>query len=231
MSERRRAARFVTVVALVISSGCAQHGVLELQILLPPAPADGASWFAQVQVRNAAGNGFDRIWSGTGDPSPLELGTEPRWDCISARGDDESVDVNVRVYFCRTRDCPGAAVVPERRFHLEHPFYIGRRTYWATSIEAVPRCADDAACDTLGICVDGRCGCRTADDCCPPGGCSCVDPPCYACEDGGCVARTPACRIEGCRVGPAGDGFCDADGRHVCESSAEERPEAYVCVP
>ncbi len=212
----------------LLASGCAENAVLELQVELPPAPT-GEPWFAQVQVRRAAGNGFDAVWMGS-DPRAVELTSAPQWDCISVQTNDDTVDVNVRVRFCHEIDCLGFGddTAPERRYFLQTPFYIGRRTYWATTIDAVPQCTSDSDCE-VGACVAGQCGCATDADCCPSGGCNCPDEPCYACEAGGCVERIDRCSIEGCVADGRPSSFCTEDGHHFCESFPYDRREAFMC--
>lgn len=218
------------VLAALAAGGCAENAVLELQVELPAAPeGDPDPWFAQVQVRRSNAS-FDATWEGL-DPRTLELGPEPQWDCISVQTGDDSVDLNVRVNFCRTSDCEGLGDdrPPERRYFLEHPFYLGRRTYWATSVERVPECATDADC-AQGRCLDdGRCGCAADIDCCPDGSCACPGEQCYACLAGGCVQQVDRCGIEGCVVGGAPIRFCTDDDRHFCETGAHDRTEAYMC--
>lgn len=223
MSARRR----LSVALALLTSACAQNAILELQVELPPAPATGPR-FAQVQVRRAAGNGFDAVWMGS-DPRTVELGDSAQWDCISVVTNDDTIDLNVRVRFCRESNCLGFGddTAPERRYHLEHPFYIGRRTYWTTRIAAVPQCTTDADCE-VGRCIDGLCGCLLDADCCA--GCDCDrGGDCFACEAGGCVQQIDRCRIAGCiRDGDPRD-FCTSEGQHICETSAYDRREAYMC--
>lgn len=222
--------RLLSLLAALAVTACAQSAVLELQVELPAAPSgDPEPWFAQVQVRRSSA-AFDATWAGPG-PRAIQLGSEPQWDCISVQSDDESVDLNVRVRFCRSIDCEGLGddMRPERRYSLERPFYLGRRTYWATSIDRVPECTTDEDC-ALGACLpNGHCGCTTDADCCPDGGCACPGGQCYACVAEGCVQQVDRCRIQGCVVGGSPSRFCTEDDRHFCEAGAYDRTEAYMC--
>lgn len=222
-------ARSTWVVLALLASACAENAVLELQVQLPAAPS-GGPWYAQTQVRRAAGNGFDAVWMGS-DPRTTELGPTPQWDCVSVQSGDETIDLNVRVRFCHEDDCLGFGddTAPERRFTIERPFYIGRRTYWSTTILSVPQCTADTDC-AVGRCIDGQCGCALDADCCA-GGCDCPTPPCYACEAGGCVERVDRCAVEGCVADGRPGHFCvgDRTGPHFCESFDYDRREAYMC--
>lgn len=221
-------ARLWWVALALLASACAENAVLELQVELPPAPP-GERRYAQVQARRAAGNGFDAVWMGS-DPRTVELGSAPQWDCISVITSDDTVDLNVRVRFCRERDCLGFGddTAPELRFFLEHPFYIGRRTYWSARIPSVPECSTDADC-AAGRCIGGQCGCATDQDCCPAGGCRCPDEGCFTCQAGGCVEEFGRCRIEGCVADGRPSNFCTELGEHFCESFPYDRREAYMC--
>jgi hypothetical protein len=212
-------------------AGCAENAVLELQVTLPPAPApaseDDDPWYAQVQVRrSSAAFVEDGFWSGT-DPRAIQLGESRQVDCISVVSHDDTVSLNVRVNFCRSPDCDSddRARVPELRYSLEHPFYIGRHTYWHTTIDRVPECATDDDC-TRGVCLsaDRRCGCATTADCCPAG-----EPCRHECIAGGCVEQIGRCAIEGCVTGGDPSDFCNLAGQHLCETGGVDRVEAYMC--
>ncbi len=218
----------------VLLAGCAQNAVLELQVEIPAAPS-GDAVYAQVQVRRADATGFDVSWTGD-DPIGVELGQSASWVCTSVESHDGGIDLDVRVRFCKSATCDslGDDTAPEVRYHLEHPFYIGRHTYWSAQVAAVPECASDADC-ALGRCVDNRCGCTTDTDCCPGGDCtSCGgDPsraPCPTCAGAPamCVTQVDRCHVEGCIPGRTNN-FCAEDGRHFCETNATDRTEAYMC--
>lgn len=226
-------------MAALFWAGCAENAVLELVIELPPAPADdgtGLPWFGVVQIDRATEAAFTtRRESGDRGAQPLELGAVPQSDCISAETGDESMDVEIRVRFCREPDCLNFLDddSPERYYRLEHPFYIGRRTFWSTQIDRVLECSTDTDCG-VGRCVGGVCGCSVDSDCCPSGGCQCptdLDPvggTCFACEDGPdmddpsspdrCVEVVDRCHIEGCTTGSPAN-FCSSrdERRHFCE--------------
>lgn len=226
-------------VAALLLVGCAQNGVLELQIELPPAPEGTGPepWYGSVQVRRA-GAAFGMPWEGD-DPLSLELGDASQEDCISVNATEDDFDLEIRVRFCRSPNCLSLldGSPPERLFRLSHPIYIGRRTYWSTSIAAVPSCVDDADCEA-GRCLDGVCGCAADADCCVGTACRCPNPPCYRCEDGpdlndqvdSCVEVVDRCQIEGCTTGDPSM-WCTGDrSAHFCEQATwADRLNTYMC--
>lgn len=209
-------------VLTLLAAGCAQNAFFELQIELPARPP-GETWYAQVQIRDAARHPFNIAWMG-GDTPSVELTGEPQWDCISVQGMDESLDLHVRVRFCHSQDC--LALVDgnplERLYTIEHPFYIGRRTYYSIEVAGIPDCSTTADCTAraVGVCIDERCGCA-ADDDCGEG---------YLCAPlSGCVREIVRCAVEGCIDGVSGT-FCTMDGRHFCEENANiSRDGTYHC--
>lgn len=135
---RRRAAPLAVACALL--AGCAETGVLELQLMLPPKPAgDTEPLFALVQVRRSAAHPFEVDWVGQ-DLTAVELGSTPILQQTSVIGRDPALDLHIKVRFCRAPSCDALvdASAPEVWLALEHPFYVGRRTAWATCIDAVP---------------------------------------------------------------------------------------------
>jgi len=213
------------LLALALAAaGCAQTAVFELQVELPPAPAGPDTWFAQTQIRNAARHPFDLPWA-AGDPRSVELTAESQWDCISIISSDEALDTNVRVRFCHADDCLDLSDSnpPERRYTLEHPFYIGHRTYYRIQIPSIPDCTSTADCASRGggLCVDGRCGCTTDGDC---------DVSSTCVPETGCVENVGRCSIEGCIEGNPSS-FCSMDtGVHFCEREGDiSRDSTYMC--
>jgi len=220
----RRSLALAGVLAALVLGGCAQNAILELQVQLPEAPPDDGvgPWYAQIQLRRAADHPFDIEWMG-GDLEGVELGDTPRWDCVSVQSADPSMDLHVRVRFCRSPDClnlPHDATPRERWYRLEHPFYIGRRTYWHTTIDSVPVCERDEDCGGVGVCNDSVCGCEVDSECDGE----------MVCEAGTCVEDVGRCSIEGCIEGPSTN-FCSVDtGKHFCETNGYfERPESFEC--
>lgn len=207
-----------------LSIGCAQNAILELQVDLPaaPTPSDGRPWFAQVQVRRASDNPFDTDWMGV-DDQLFELGDTRQWGCISVVSSDQELDLHIRVRFCRGDNCLDLldASPPERWYSLEHPFYIGRHTYYRiTDIAEVPECTTDGDCGGIGACVDGLCGCVTASDCGSG----------LTCQGDTCLRTVGRCSIEGCIDGVSTT-FCSvADSTHFCESNPDIlRSESFEC--
>lgn len=174
----------VCCVALSVS-GCVQNAVLEIEVELPerpvgegaacvlPADCDVAAGlacvegscapraFVQIQPRDAADNPFEDDWVG-GDLETVELLAGERIiDMVSVVTTNVDADVNVKVRFCTTRTCSALedAMAPERRFQLQHPFYVGERTLWVADIPDVPASFDSVPtvidrCDIRG-CVGG----------------------------------------------------------------------------
>ena len=226
------------VVGGLLLGGCAENAILELQVELPAAPPDdgtGRPWFAQVQVRDSS-QALALPWSSRRDLEPLELGSAPRWDCSSIQSFDEGIDLHLRVRFCRSPDgleAPGDARM-ERWYRLDHPFYIGRRTYWQTRIHEVPECMSDGDCANdpeigpVGVCTDGVCGCVVSDEC--PGSMTCE--PDEETGLGNCLLDVDRCEIEGCvnDVGRRSETFCSVTGEHLCERYSNlESSSAYAC--
>ncbi len=235
MTLPRSLRRLAPPLFALLGLGCAQNAFLELQLDLPPAPTS-EEWFAQTQVTNEEGHPFAVSWMGGDIPSvPLRAG-ERTTDCISVEGTDDSINLHVRVRFCKSADCLSLEDVArrERWYRLNHPFYIGRRTFHAIRIDAVPECAVDADCGGLGVCSDmGVCECRAQTDCadgfvceeCAPG---------EPCDTGNrCLEIVDRCRIEGCVDGPS-ISFCLGEGvneRHFCETNDDFPREDLVDCP
>jgi len=220
MYLRHRIVTSLLVAALGLLGGCAQNAILELQLDLPAAP-DANEWFALTQVRNREGHPFDIPWMG-GDLGSVQLGSERQFDCISVESDDESADLHVRVRFCRSEDCLDLmdGTPRERWYRLNHPFYIGRRTYHTITIGEVPECEVTADC-AVGMCDSGVCTCTTDADCGPG----------LICEEGNnCVEDVDRCQIEGCIEGVSTTFCSDTTGLHFCETNDNiSRDDAVEC--
>lgn len=159
--------RWPTLAALALAgfglfaSGCAQNAALELKILLPPAPTDGSQVFVLIQPRSAADNPFEDEWRGD-DLEAIELvpgDTYP--DHVSVMSTEDATDLNLKVRFCASPNCTDIEddTAPELWYALGHPFYIGERTSWSTTISEIPTERDTAPeevdrCQIEG-CVDG----------------------------------------------------------------------------
>lgn len=142
MTSRSLETRWV-VTALVLAaslSGCVQNAALELEITLPPGPASGPPVYALTQPRSST-NPFTDDWLASDDPDAIELSPDgPTVDHISVLSHDDTIDLHLKVRFCSTPACSVIADdgAPEARYILDHPFYIGKRTYWTTTIDAIP---------------------------------------------------------------------------------------------
>ncbi|MGE0786519.1 MAG: hypothetical protein AB7S26_12685 [Sandaracinaceae bacterium] len=215
----------VAGLALAALTGCAENAILELSVRLPPAP-DETGWFAEVQARNAATHQFNVPWMGGATVRALPLTASVQTiDCVSLDSHDGTIDVNVRVRFCHSESCGDLADSnpPERFFRIEHPFYIGRRTYLTLDIDQVPECRVNSTCGGIGVCdaTTGDCRCAMDSDC-PPG---------HACELSRCVAQVDHCAVAGCIEGAAGM-FCTSSGVHFCEEGDDvDRSDDLLCDP
>ena len=144
--------RVLIAMLAALASACAENAVLEVQVMLPAAPAGvTAPVYGVLEVRRASTHPHDVVWA-EGDPDGVELGPERVLIQRSVIGREEDVDLHVKVRFCASPACNaiGDDTAPELRYVLEHPFYIGRRTAWATCIEAVPATTADP--DVVDLC-------------------------------------------------------------------------------
>lgn len=128
----------LSFLAVLLLAGCGQNAILELTIDLPAAPAAGEEWFAAVQPRTSE-NPFEEDWP-PDDLPPITLGSETMQDAVSVVTEDTSLDVHLKVRFCRSADCTALAdaTSPEVWYLLEHPFYEGKRTSVHIEIAEVP---------------------------------------------------------------------------------------------
>jgi hypothetical protein len=155
--------RVALAASLVPLAGCTLNAVLEIELLVPeanaltvsPAPA-GESLYLVAQVRDSSfaftstrpdGSETATTWDQTNvDPPgtriPLD---EPLTERISVVSTDEDTDLHLRVRICGDAVCPNE-VGAELWFALDHPFYVGERTRWFTSIpELIDRIPSTAA--------------------------------------------------------------------------------------
>lgn len=153
-----------------LAAGCADNAILEVTLDLPPSGAlvvDGgvvdagpmpARRYAFVQIRRAAEFDHAVAWSGT-DPETIELDpTERTIADYSVVSTDEATDVHVKVQFCVHPQCisPEDMAVPSAPavwYALEHPFYIGKRTFWDARIDVIP----GPASPTMEVLQVGKC--------------------------------------------------------------------------
>lgn len=123
--------------ALVSTVGCAENAFLELELVLPPAR--DTHQFALVQARSAGQFPFDVVWKGN-DPPAIRLGAAPVTDRLSVESEQDDVDLHVRIRYCETEGCTSTTegMVPESRFLIEDPFYIGEHTYLTLQVNELP---------------------------------------------------------------------------------------------
>lgn len=237
-------ARLAVLLLALPLVGCAENAFHELQIRLPAAPAEfpmtppgqtPQGWFAQVQVTSSDIPLEIAVMGNPLEGETIELGPQPIWDCISVESADESVDLNVRVRFCLTDNCLGLAEAGTRRerwYTIEHPFYIGQRTYHQIEIDQVPECEVNEDCAGWGVCGgDGQCTC-TEDSHCPNADRCLVEAaqPGQPQMPGNCVDDVLKCEVAGCIGGASGD-FCLTSGEHFCEGDDEfiTRDDTVAC--
>jgi hypothetical protein len=151
--------------------GCAQTAVLELQVMVPARdPAATEPVYAFVQVRQAATNPFEDSWLDQGDAAEVPLRDEPTRIQLSVIGRDPDTDLHVKVRFCEHPRCMGFEDRnAERWFSLQHPFYLGRRTAWATCIETIPTSRPAAPFEVERCQIHG-CAVGSATNYCDEGG-------------------------------------------------------------
>ncbi len=157
MTRSATSARAALVALGLASLGCAPEAVLDLQVMLPARAASGEARVASIQTARAAGHPFDAPWSDEG--FEVELDDAPTLAAWSVLASDPATDLHLKIRFCRERGCAGGAV-GERWFALEHPFYVDRRTSWASCITSAPITRPDAPlevdrCQIRGCLVGG----------------------------------------------------------------------------
>ena len=130
---------------LVVASGCAQNAILELEIDLPQRPSD-TPIFAFVQARRGDTHPFESDWGGDDLPAVELLPDQRHTTTMSLIADEDGFDAHLKVRFCGSPKCTDIADgrAPARWYRIEHPFYVGERTFWQVSIAAVPTTPDGA---------------------------------------------------------------------------------------
>ncbi len=138
------------LACVALLGGCAQNAVLEIEMQLPSLGPDGAATpFTEASVRFALDTDgvendiatFD-AWTAGDGPTPRAFTlSESRQDDpprrsfpsnlrLSVRTGQIDADLLLQIRFCRPNGiCDGA---PELRYHVEHPFYRGQRTFLRT---------------------------------------------------------------------------------------------------
>lgn len=134
---------------------CAQNASFELEMQLPVAPVPGATALPDAFVRVALDTDgpenddatFDAWNDGTAASAPEErqfslgaercLGQGRTFPCnmrMSLVTTHVDADVIVQIRFCNAglAQCDEGSHPPELRYHIEHPFYRGQRTFLRT---------------------------------------------------------------------------------------------------
>ncbi|MFK8001828.1 MAG: hypothetical protein AB8H86_19690 [Polyangiales bacterium] len=150
----------------VLAVGCVDNSILELEIDLPPQPAEVSEQvYAFVQIRSSRMSSFATDWLSAGeDPDGFALGPERATQTISvvAEPRDYDEDLLLRVVYCVSPRCSslGDDTAGERRLVIEHPFYDGQRTRVRWSVgDYTPVVIPEE--ETVGVCqVEG---CRAGD--------------------------------------------------------------------
>lgn len=123
--------RRLLVAALALAGlSCADNGILELTVQLPPSSSAEAE-YAVISMRSAAESSFDVAWA-TGELDGFLLEGSARTEQISvvAQPDNFGADLLIRARFCSTPRCDGLGddAAGERRLVVEEPFYSLQRT-------------------------------------------------------------------------------------------------------
>ncbi len=178
-------ARFVLGAVLALALGsCADDAILELELELPPIPADfrGYAYLETLSADHVDASDFEREWAGGAIEDGFTLASTGSTEDVSvvATGPSIARMLGVRVRFCFDSRCaaPQDRAVPrEVRWIFERAFHAGRRVHYRLVIEAVPdaepgapmavsRCAIGHGCrdgSTLtdpSFCTDGRHDCE-----------------------------------------------------------------------
>ncbi len=154
----------LAVAILALASGCAENGILELELDLPAAAdACGATEAAlEARIPQEGSCFFDQEWL-DGDAAVLALGAHHEVSVVAA-GADVARPLCLRVRACRGPCPPPEITIGVRaEIELERAFYLGRYTHAAlgtidlcantrTSIQPCEVTCDDPApaCDPSG---------------------------------------------------------------------------------
>jgi len=132
----------VAAAGCLTIAACADNAILEVELDLPPRPST-TPLYAFVQARAADKFPLPDPWGGS-DLGAVELGDARYVDSISLLTSETNVDVNIKVRFCEDPRCTSIPDdnAPECWFHLEHPFYVGKRTFWSARVAAIPMDGD-----------------------------------------------------------------------------------------
>lgn len=139
-------------VALAVpAAGCARNAVLEVELTVPGQPATGPARYAVAQFE-AAPQPFEADWRGSNDHPGRPLDGGPQTLAYSVVSEDASTVVQMKVLFCTTPDCSALEDAPDRVpslwYRLERSLYIGERTRWDVTVDAVPQ---DPASDVIEV--------------------------------------------------------------------------------
>lgn len=158
--SRAEAAAAATLA--ILSVGCARNAILEVDVELPAGPTDR---YAVVQFENGDAEYLEGWESDSDYPGTPLLADEPQTVSYSVVTESSDPHLRMRVAFCITPDCTDVDDSPIRVpgvwYDLPVAFYIGHRTRWTATIDAVP-----PAPPTEAVVID-RCaieGCIEAPD-------------------------------------------------------------------
>lgn len=147
--------RIIALVALALATfGCAQNSVLEIEMQLPTRAAGGSSGAPDALVRVALdtdgpendGATFDAWNDGSAASIPSALAfslsqnrcaesPQRTFPCnvrMSLATTNVDADAIVQIRFCNAALGTCDENAPELRYHVEHPFYRGQRTFFRT---------------------------------------------------------------------------------------------------
>lgn len=139
MSLASRLRRSLSVLGLsLLLFGCTRNAILEVELELPPGPADR---YAVVQFETGDVP-FDSVWQRPDDYDGAVLMPTAQLVTYSVISESSDTHVRMKVNFCTTPDCSGIDDAPDRVpavwFDVPQSLYVGHRTRWAPTIDALP---------------------------------------------------------------------------------------------
>ncbi len=163
--------RALVMVWMVSLAGCADDGILEIELALPrAADACGATEVAvEARIPPEGSCFFDQDWF-DGDSAVLALADTGSSERVSvvASSDDVARPLCVRLRACDGAGCPPPDVTIGVRAEItiERAFYVGQ--YTSVALGPVDLCADSS--EGIGRCAVAGCAEGARDDYCTPDG-------------------------------------------------------------
>lgn len=127
------------LVLVALLAGCSDNAVLEVDLGLPASAEPGIYAYVQFDDGEAS---FTSQWVNPDDWPGTELTGSTQRVQYSAVSERFDIDLLIKVRFCQSPTCdrPGDEDTVSRGvvYRVQHPFYRGSRTEWATTIDEVP---------------------------------------------------------------------------------------------